>query len=225
MRPLVAVSLLCLVVLAGCVGSVGGGETPTATAQQETATRTPTKTTVTTTTPAVPPRATAVNTVDFGNLSEGQQEAFLDALDYEVSFGPESRAVVAYDVDLFRDGFSNPVDYVRYEGAFYRIEVQRISYAYTSQAYSMVPATPGPNESVTDFEDLRESDQEKVRAAITGQYRSPFSRGAGGPVVFQKSYIRYEGDVYSPKRTMIADAPKIEMEVIEYEGNGTTDTG
>jgi hypothetical protein len=216
MRLTIVVGLLCLVVGAGCMGSPNGGGTLSDSTQHETAT--PTATTVKTTQPAIPPDATSKNTLYAENMTDRQEEAFLEALDYEINFGPESPHLDTYDKDLYRYVFSK-VDYIRYDGEYYRLEFHRNSYAYTQQTYRMIPTTPEPDASVADFEKLPESDQEKVRKAISGIYRSEYRWGPGGPAVFGKSYIRHEGEIYKPKRISIFEEGNIRMRVDKYEVN------
>jgi hypothetical protein len=188
------------------VGSSGNGATPTGTTPSTTTT--PTATTETEATTA--PRGA---TVAFGDLSDEEQSAFLDAIEDEATFGPCGDRHDRSATDVFRNH-----DYVRYEGGYYGIEITNAyGRLWQSRTYEMRPAVPGESDDVVAFDELPPSDQNAVRAAIDGTYRSPFCGHA--PAVFSDGdYVRYRNETYRPVDAGIIDVAEWTMTVSEYDG-------
>lgn len=223
MRLALAGVLTLVVLLAGCSGVPGGGtghgtETPTGPGA-----RTPTGTT---TVPDGPPNATSANTVDFETLTDRQQEAFLDALDGEVSFAPSSPCIDD-DADYHTDDYAelvNPFrthEYVTYDGQYYGTTVATGPTTYLSRSYRLRPTTTGLDDPVVEFGDLSAENRSYVRRAIhPDEYTTPHQ--CGSPDVFDRfrsgEFLSYDNETYAAEITLIEDAPKYVLSASEYEG-------
>lgn len=230
MRRITAVALVLVVALAGCAGSPGGS---TATPETETPTETNSQaTTATAESSNAPPDATSANTIDFGTLTERQKEAFLDALDGEVSFAPSSPCINERK-DYHANDYSELVhpfrthEYVTYEGSYYATTVATGSTMYLSKSYQLREASPGPNDTVVASENLSAENQTYIQQAIyPEEYKTPYR--CASPDVFRRFYTgtgvfaSYENETYAAETTLIEDAPKYLLTITEY---GTSDSG
>lgn len=212
MRPVLLVPAL-LVLTAGCLGSpsvgpVATNETPAAEISTSSADDTITA--------PVPPDAPE-NAVAFENLTDRQQEAFLDALDGDVRFAPASPYIEgAYDQDSI--GMFRIHDYVRYGGRYYRVSTESHANRYMAFTIKMERWTPGPNETVVAFEDLPPKIRDEVGKAIEkGSHRVPYGKWSGIPNEFHEfEYVRYENRTYKLTDLLWYDAPGYELTVSEY---------
>jgi hypothetical protein len=190
MRPIATVALLCLVVTAGCVGSLGGDGGADG----------PTQTPTTTAGPA-PPDATAANTVQFGNLSEDQRRAFRAARYDPVAFAPDERFSIG-DVSTFRSH-----EYVRYEGRYYAIET-RSRMGPMASTWGAELLSSEPNATVRRFESLSQPLKNVVATAATGgSYRVGY--GEDPPEgLYDLEYVRYDNDTYRIFGERVMDSPE-----------------
>jgi hypothetical protein len=164
--------------------------------------------------------ASSENTVEFENLGERQQTAFLDALDSPVRFGPESRELDVYDSDLMSPsrGFDPDLrdkEFVRYRGAYYRLEF-RESVTYTCRRIVVAEATPEPDDPVVEFGSLPTEVQRKIEGSIPGTYVADY--GESAPEVLRgDDLIRYENETYETEERRISDGPSYELVVTRAE--------
>jgi hypothetical protein len=199
-----AMSVVLLVVLAGCSG-MGGGVNGTGEGGTATETATPTATPTAT---VAPPDG---EIVAFGDLGSTEQEAFLEAVDGgSVRFVPGDLEGYSYSVVYdFRC-----VDYVRYEGRYYEVDVNR-GRLYKSKTFELGEATNVSSDAaIRDYRNLSEIEQERVQDALVGEYTTGYGEGDG---VFGVDYIRHQNQTYRVVRTRIADGPSYSMIVERYE--------
>lgn len=196
-----------LVFVAGCLGSPGVG--PVATNATPTA--------------SPPPGTTPENTIAFANLSATERAAFRDAIDGEVVFTPNAsypdysrpthEYAARYAFEYHR--------YVRYEGRYYRIELEDRGPGPMAHTIEMGEVDPAPNDTAITFEDVPANLREEVRTAVeSGSYRSPAGRWGGVPGVFARlsaddRHLRYENGTYTVTSITTSDLPVYVLNVTD----------
>jgi hypothetical protein len=211
MRPALAVALVSVVVLAGCVGPGSGGvgedETDGPLRTDETVRDgTPSRTETTGEQPSRPetvvePPASASpeNTVAYENLTDHQQAAFRAAMDGEAKFVPNTSYVD--DSEGFWMDQIGPFrahEYVRYRGEYYRLEFSS-GELYAQYGIDASAGFPDSDEEVVPFSELPENVREEVRQAIeTGHHTVPFGKWQSLPEpLTDTDYVRYENQTYA----------------------------
>jgi hypothetical protein len=184
----VALLVVC-VALAGCIGA------PTGTTPTQTPSDTPTTRTPTSGSPTVTP-ADDANTIAFADLPPASREAFETTRRPNglAKFIPESPYI---EGETFPPEAATPFanhEFVEKDGALFRIELTQ-GELYASYRIEASAATPGPNATVVDYENVAASRQNAVRAAIeNGSYSTEL--GQWSTVGVDAEYVRYQNETY-----------------------------
>ena len=202
MRPAIAVFLVAVVALAGCVGpgtgeqdssdSVTDTDLPTTT--DDSGTGAPPETVV-----EPPASASPENTVAYENLTDHQQAAFRAAMDGEAKFVPNTSHVddsEGFWMDQIGPFRAN--EYVRYRGEYYRLEFSS-GELYAQYGIDASAGFPDAEEDVVPLSELPPNVREEVRQAIeTGHHTVPFGKWRSLPTpLHETEYVRYENQTYS----------------------------
>lgn len=198
-KPVGAVALAALVLLAGCGGGVdtdspAPGVTPT---PSPTESGTPTESATPTPSPVDAPRV-----LSYSALDDEQQSAVRTAIDGEATFVPNSSYIDDSAGYVAEDTPFRLHDYVRYDGSLYRIQL-RSGEAYATYGIQASAASPGANDTTVAFENLPTDVRDEVRTAITdGSYAAPWGKWDSLPEplgVGETQYVRYENQTYEMK--------------------------
>lgn len=192
-KPVSAVVLAALVLLAGCNGVVDAPESDPA----ETTT---VPTTGDETTASTGPSTTVEpsQVVAFDELTDRRQAAFRDALQGEATFVPNSPAIdesAGYDFQHVTPFERH--EYVRYDGALYRISVS-LGDLYASYGLRASTASAPDDATVVTYDSLPESVRDEVRKALdVGRHQVPMGKWDALPESLQDArYVRYENHTY-----------------------------
>ena len=185
MRRDVLLAVVACLALVGC-GAPSGGPT-TDTSRSATSTPVPT---------AGTPTPNDTNTVAFATLPPASREAFETTLrpGSLVTFVPDSPYIKG---ETFPPEAAAPFvehEYVEQEGAVFRVELTR-GQLYATYRIEAPSATPEPDATVVDYQNVTDSRQQAVRAAIeNGSYSTDLGQWSSAGI--DAEYVRYEGKTY-----------------------------
>jgi hypothetical protein len=189
MRRVALLAVAC-VALAGCTAPVG--TTPPRTGPDDgTGTAPPNHSA----SPG-PATATPAATIAFADLPADSQAAFETTRRPNglAKFVPESPYI---EGETFPPEAATPFvnhEFVEKDGTLFRIELTQ-GELYASYRIEASPATPGPNATVVDYENVAASRQNAVRAAIeNGSYSTEL--GQWSTVGVDAAYVRYQNETY-----------------------------